>query len=158
MVETQQIEQPIIEKKKRPRARIDSTRFLDDASRNDIIKQLQDAGYDVEGVSDSDLLKKLTESNKELSKKVVERESGGLDNKLNEYAHGSILTNKELITNLYRWGVPKLYIKIFNNTDVTLTKEQIWEKVRQSGINPIESIAEIMKYRHPEKNRGKIIR
>lgn len=150
---------PVVKKTRAKRtAQVGSLQFLDASSREDIIKQLKESGYEIEGLSDADLLKKLTASNRELNSKVVSRESNGLENKLNEYAYGSILTNKELIGNLVKWGIPKLYVKIFSNNDVTLTKEQIWEKVRESGIQPITSIAEIMKYRHPEKQHTQTIR
>lgn len=114
--------------------------FLTKEARAAIRERLIGLGLSVEpDMTDDDLVKKLTDTAEKLNEQVIKKEAGNLQQRLNAYAAtaDSIIKDKIFIERLLNLNVPHIYLKLFRDQDANLTDKQIWQRIRESGIEPL---------------------
>lgn len=139
---------------------VDHTKLLNDAARNQIIKKLQAFGLTTDKLNDQELLDALSTYAEQMTSKAISRETDELSNHLEYYAEGTLLTDMEFIEQLFKWSVPKNYLlaeyNLIRNEDKVLSKDDLWTKIRYSGIRPYDDYKEILKprYKLPKKDKS----
>jgi hypothetical protein len=120
--------------------------FLPESSRALIVYFLAENGViDADKLSDQELVSKQADLIKaqqvEFAKSKKEKDKTkeqSLEVALKVYAEASNLTDMEFIKRLYLMSVSDTYIGMFRNEDNVLTDGQIWERIRYSGIRPLD--------------------
>lgn len=116
------------------------TNFLTKEARAAISERLVGLGLSVEpDMTDDELVKKLTDTAEKLNDQVIKKEAGNLQQRLNAYAatSDSIIKDKIFIERLMNLNVPSIYLKLFRDQDANLTDKQIWQRIKESGIEPL---------------------
>lgn len=95
----------------------------------------------------ADLARKLSSAAKRINEKNISAEADSAELKIKRYLASSNLTSEDLVSKIVLCGIPQFYVEpkrdtsnpksgkyyIFEDSDVNLTKEDLWEKVRFSG-------------------------
>ena len=135
------------------------THLLDVETRNDILINLKNLGYvPDDNVSDADLIAKLSLLAKNTHNKNIELEAKYLSptltsrmNSISEMTGIKDMDFCERLATLFHADYSD-YIRLFTEDDVKLTDEQIWKKVRNSGINRASNMQDLFKSRYTEED------
>jgi hypothetical protein len=106
------------------------------------------------------LAMKLSKEARRLNESKISSMADSEELKLRNYATRTNLTDKELIAKLYTAGVPEFYLGsfrdpknpksapyyIFNDVDIILSTEELWEKVRFCGHSQTDFAQTMMQY------------
>lgn len=121
--------------------------FLPEVARAKYISQLEELGIEnAAQLSDGDLLSKLSDMLARTHEQVVKGGAKTLTQKLVQYGDGSLIKDKEFLERLLKLNVFKIYLRLFRDQDKELSDDQIWERIRASGINPLPT-KEVVKER-----------
>jgi predicted transcriptional regulator len=130
----------------------ESKKFLPDEIRMMYLEQLEVRGItDAEEWSDEDVSKKLNELIKDDHKKIVSLSANQLTKDMNKYVEANkemIIKDRKFIERLFNLNIPYLYLHLYRDADIELNDDQLWDKARKSGINPIASIQKVLAPRY----------
>lgn len=116
-------------------------------TKEDLVKQAEDLGIDVKGLTDEQIMFKLiTELNKTTSQ-LAATMSRSDEKTLKKYVSGikTEVKSEELLLRLMNMNIPSFYLHLFKDEDLAKKDSDIWKIINESGINPFKSIAEIIK-------------
>lgn len=138
-----------------------------DLNRKIIIDALKDLGVDVdEKKTTQQLTENLRDHVLRLNKQVVAKEVNLINVRVKSLRSITNLRDEEFLARLVSLGVQDLYLIehnrsgtpffLFRDEDKTLTDKQIWEKIRFSHINPVDTASLFTKKikRPPEYHFG----
>lgn len=124
-------------------------------SREEFLKQAEELGIDVKGLSDEQLLfRVITELNK-TSSQLAATMSRSDEKSVKKYMAGikTEITDEEFLIRLMNLNVPSFYLHLFKDEDSAKKDSDIWKTINQSGINPFKSVSEMIsaseKYKPP---------
>jgi hypothetical protein len=122
--------------------------FLPKEIRLMYLRQLEARGLThLDDLNDEDLSKALHDAIEEDAKKIISLSSEKSVKELNKYVtlnEEMTLKDKEFIKRLFNLNMPYFYLHLFKDADTSLTDKQIWNKIRRCGINPINSVPEVL--------------
>ena len=122
-----------------------SGKMLPKDSRDLITSRLEKLGIKTTGLSDKELIEKLSfQAGDMFDKKVkAQADDNGLNASLKAYAHNTNLNNLEFISRLYHLNVLKIYLPLFRDHDKHLSTKKIWKRIGKSNIKPVLKLAQI---------------
>lgn len=116
-----------------------------------LLKTVEGLGISTEGLSESELLKKVvgefTKANNQLAAALSDSEEDLLNKYVNGIEHN--IKSKELLKRLFYMSVPSFYLHLFRDEDMVLTDSELWAIVNDSGINPFNSVQDLF---NPQKS------
>jgi hypothetical protein len=139
------IEETVIPKKEKKKR----SHFMSDEAREEIQEALQKSGVAIADLGDEELVKKMTQIMNEEFERRVKLETEKAITPLNFYASDTKMKDKAFIERLYKMNVPRVFLKAFTDEDTKLENQDIWRKVRESGITQLDDVHEIFKDRSP---------
>lgn len=126
--------------------------FLPKEIRIMYLTQLESRGLsNLDDMDDSQLSKALHEAIDQDSKKLLSFTVEKTVKDLNKYVtmnEEMVIKDKEFLKRLFNLNMPYFYLHLFKDADNSLRDDQIWTKIRRSGINPISSVQEVLMPRY----------
>lgn len=126
--------------------------FLPKEIRIMYLVQLETRGLsNLEDMDDAELSKALHDAISEDSQRLLSLTADKTVKDLNKYVimnEEMILKDKEFMKRLFNLNMPYFYLHLFKDADSSLRDDQIWTKIRRSGINPISSVQEVLMPRY----------
>lgn len=114
--------------------------FLPDDIRQNLVKQLTDFGVDASSLDDNELLIKQSSLTRGFHDQVVVKETDKMQLIIDQWKSNqdSLLTDDEFIIRLINLSVHVRYAKLFRDNDRVLRDDKIWDRIRVSGIDPLD--------------------
>jgi hypothetical protein len=121
-----------------------------DENRQVVIDTLKDLGVDVDlNKSTETLTLDLRSHILKINNQIISKDVDSLKVKVRDVKNTSNLSDDAFIARLIELGVPMFYMReylrngsqfyLFADADSSLSDKQIWEKIRRSNINPLDS-------------------
>jgi hypothetical protein len=116
-----------------------------ESKRDEYVAKLKEMGIEVKGLSDEDLLGKVTA---ELNKVNSRLASTIATSEMEDYKKYSSpvehkIKDKDLIIRLMKLNVPNFYLHLFLDKDKAKSDKELWKIVNESKINPFTNVKEI---------------
>ncbi len=124
-----------------------SNSFMTASERSEMLEQLRTRGVTPDdSVTDMELVKLLQKSFVVEHEKNKDKTVDIMTARLNEYikTEGCILKDRDFGFRLLNMNVPKIYLKLFRDSDAPLKDQDLWKKIRFSGIKPVHNLSEIL--------------